>query len=110
MSKQVVVYMSPWCYNSKDTQQAFSEWQVPARFINIKDDRAAAARVKGWVGFESVPTVLIAEGEGVEPFEPPAPLAQGASPRGVDRGSMITEANRTQLREWLVKHGMLSAA
>lgn len=110
MAKQVVVYMSPWCYNSQDTQRAFTEWGVPAKFINIKEDRAAAARVKDWVGFESVPTVIIADGDSVEPFEPPAPLAKGASPRGVDRGSMITEAKRDQLRAWLVKHGVLTEA
>lgn len=110
MSKQVVVYMSPWCYTSQDTQRALNEWGVPATFINIKEDRAAAARVKGWVGFESVPTVIIAEGDSSEPFEPPAPLTKGASPRGIDRGSMITEANHTQLREWLVKHGVLAEA
>jgi len=108
MSRQIVVYVSPWCYTSQDTQRALEEWGLPATFINIKEDRAAAARVKEWVGFESVPTVLIAEGDGLEPVEPPAPLPRGASPRGVDRGSMITEANRSQLRTWLVGHGMLA--
>ena len=44
MSKRVVVYMSPWCYTSKDTQSALNEWGVPATFINIKEDSAAAAR------------------------------------------------------------------
>jgi glutaredoxin len=108
MSKRVVVYMSPWCYTSKDTQSALTEWGVPATFINIKEDNAAAARVRGWVGFESVPTVVIAEGESVLPFEPPAQLPAGSSPRGVDRGSLITEATRNQLRSWLVKHTVLA--
>jgi glutaredoxin len=108
MSKRVVVYMSPWCYTSKDTQSALNEWGVPAMFINIKEDPAAAARVRGWVGFESVPTIVIAEGENVEPFETPAPLTPGSSPRGVDRGSMMTEATRNQLRAWLVKHEFLA--
>ncbi len=107
MTKQIVVYFSPWCYSSKDTERALSEWGVPARFINIKEDKAAAARLKSWVGFESVPTVVLVEGDSLEPCEPPAPLAAGTSPRGIDRGSMITEANRTQLRNWLVKHGFL---
>ncbi|OQA40998.1 MAG: Glutaredoxin [Chloroflexi bacterium ADurb.Bin325] len=108
MSRQVVVYISPWCSSSSDTQRALKEWAVPATFINIKEDRAAAARVKEWVGFESVPTVVIAEEGRLEPFEPPAPLAAGASPRGIDRGSMLTEANRQQLRAWLVKHGIMA--
>jgi len=108
MTRQVVVYMSPWCSSSSDTQRALKEWDVPATFINIREDREAAARVRGWVGFESVPTVIIAEEGSVEPFEAPADLAAGKSPRGVDRGSMITEATRVQLRSWLVKHGILS--
>lgn len=108
MAKQLVVYMSPWCGSSADTQRALAEWGVPAQFVNIKEDRAAANRLKEWVGFESVPTVFIAEaGCTEEPCEPPAPLERGASPRGVDRGSLITEASRIQLRGWLVKHGLL---
>jgi glutaredoxin len=100
--------MSPWCGTSTNTRRALTEWSVPAEYINIKEDRAAAARVRNWVGFESVPTVVIAEGESVEPFEPPAPLPAGTSPRGVDRGSMLTEASTDKLREWLVKHGLLA--
>ena len=108
MSRQVVVYMSPWCSSSADTQRALSEWGVPATFINIKEDRAAATRLREMVGFESVPTVVLAEAGEVGPCEPPAALSKGASPRGVDRGSMITEASRVQLRSWLVKQGILN--
>ncbi len=108
MSKQVVVYMSPWCYMSQDTQSALREWGVPATFINIKEDKDAAARLRGWVGFESVPTVVLAEDDSVLPYESPALLAAGANPRGVDRGSLITEASRTQLRDWLTRHGVLA--
>ena len=108
MAKQLVVYMSPWCGNSLDAQRALSEWGVSARFINIKEDRAAAARVKNWTGFESVPTLLIAEGESVEPAEPPASLLPSRGPRGIDRGSMLTEPTRTELRAWLVKNGLLA--
>lgn len=108
MPKHVTVYMSPWCSTSQDTQRALKEWQVPATFVNIREDRDAAARVKAWVGFESVPTVVITNGDATEPFEPPAPLAPGTSPRGIDRGSILTEANRVQLRAWLVGHGLLA--
>ena len=108
MSREVVVYMSPWCSSSADTQRALNEWGVPAKFVNIKEDRAAATRLRGWVGFESVPTVLLAEAGAVEPCCPPDSLPSGGSPRGVDRGSMITEASRVQLRAWLVKQGVLA--
>ena len=107
MSKRIVVYMSPWCSSSADTQRALKEWGVAATFVNIKEDRAAATRLREMVGFESVPTVIIAEEGAVEPCEPPAALPKGGSPRGVDRGSLITEATRVQLRSWLVKQGML---
>lgn len=109
MSKRVVVYMSPWCGTSLDTQRALNEWGLPVTFVNIKENRGAAARVRQWVGYESVPTVVMAEGDSMDPFEEPAPLPAGASPRGVDRGSIITEASRIQLRAWLVKHGLLGA-
>jgi glutaredoxin len=108
MSKEVVVYMSPWCSSSADTQRALAEWGVPAKFVNIKEDRAAASRLREMVGFESVPTVVLAEPGCVGPCEPPAPLPKGSSPRGVDRGSLITEASRIQLRSWLVKQGFLT--
>jgi glutaredoxin len=107
MSKQLVVYMSPWCGSSLDTQRALKEWGVLACFVNIKEDRVAAGRVKLWTGFESVPTLVIVDGDHVEPVEPPTPLPPGRSPRGVDRGSMITEPTRSELRAWLVKHGLL---
>jgi glutaredoxin len=107
MSKRVVAYVSPWCGQSQDTRRALGEWGVPCEFVDVKADRAAAARLREWVGFESVPTVIIADGESTEPFEPPAPLRPGGSPRGVDRGSLITEASRAELRAWLVKHGLL---
>ncbi len=108
MAKRLVMYMSPWCSTSADAQRALNEWQVNATMVNMKEDRAAAARVKGWVGFESSPTLLVAEGESLEPWEAPAPLAAGKSPRGIDRGSMLTEPTRPQLRAWLVKHGFLA--
>jgi glutaredoxin len=107
MSKRVVVYVSPWCGQSQDTRRALGEWDVPGEFVDVKADPAAAARLRKWVGFESVPTVVIAEGESPEPFEPPKPLMPGSGPRGVDRGSIITEASRDQLRAFLVKHGLL---
>ncbi len=107
MSKQLVVYMSSWCGNSLDAQRALSEWGVPARFVNIKEDKAAAGRVKVWTGFESVPTLVIAEGDSLEPAAPPAALPAGRSPRGIDRGSMLTEPTRAELRAWLVKNGIL---
>jgi glutaredoxin len=107
MSRQVIAYVSPWCSQSQDTQRALGEWKVPFTAVDIKADRAAAARLRQWVGHESVPTVVIAEGDSLDPYDPPKPLMPGSGPRGIDRGSMITEASRAELRAWLVKNGLL---
>jgi len=107
MSKNLVVYMSPWCGSSMDTQRALTEWGVTCRYVNVKEDRAAATRVRGWTGFESVPTLVIVADGGEEPYEPPAALSAGTGPRGVDRGSMLTEPTRQQLRAWLEKNQLI---
>ena len=109
MSKRVVAYVSPWCSHSQDTRRALDEWGVAYIAVDVRADREAAERLKRWVGFESVPTVIIAEGDSLDPNEPPKQLMPGSGPRGVDRGSMITEASRAQLRDWLVKNGLLES-
>ncbi len=107
MSPRLVMYMSPWCINCLDTQEALAEWQVNYVNIDIKKDATAARRVRTWTGFESVPTLVICDEGSIEPCTAPAALAYGASPRGVDRGTMLTEPTRTQLKAWLVKNGIM---
>jgi glutaredoxin len=107
VNRRLVVYISPWCWNCSDTREALKSWGVPATFVDVKKDPTAATKVRAWTGFESVPTLVIAEGEAVDPCEAPLALPGGASPRGVDRGSMLTEPTRTELRSWLEKHGFL---
>lgn len=77
------------------------------REINIEADGEAAAKVKRWTGFYSVPTIVVAEGEGLDPALPVSPLPEGASPRGVDRGGVITEPGADQLVSFLQRHGLL---
>ncbi len=108
MPKQLVVYMTTWCPSCQDAQAALTEWDVAARCINIGHDRDAAERVRLLTGFESVPTLVIADAVGIDPIEAPAPLPPGKGPRGVDRGTVLTEPTRTQMRAWLVKHGFLA--
>ena len=107
MVRRLVVYGSPWCYNCKDVREALAAWNVPYVDIDITHDGDAAHRVRTWTGFESVPTLVIADQDSVEPYTLPEPLAHRASPRGIDRGSMLTEPNRNQLRAWLSTHGLL---
>lgn len=75
--------------------------------IMIDQDPSAKTRVVEWTGFESVPTIVATNPGSDLPFEPPAPLPAGASPRGVNRGSMITEPSNHELTEWLVQNGFL---
>lgn len=75
--------------------------------IFIDRDPEAKQRVVDWTGFLSVPTIIVSE-DGLMPFEEPVFLAKGSSPRGIDRGSMITEPNMVQLKDWLTKHGFMA--
>jgi hypothetical protein len=40
----------------------------------------------------------------IDKTEEPASLAHGTSPRGIDRGAMITEPSSDELLDWLRKH------
>jgi glutaredoxin len=81
---------------------------VPFHEILIDQDREALDRVVEWTGFRAVPTLVAANLGEVLPYESPEPLPKGHSPRGVNRGSMITEPDRTQLRQWLKNNGFVS--
>lgn len=109
MGKQLVVYITSWCPACRHAQDDLAEWGVPARFVNIGRDVAAAGRVRALTGYESVPTFVVVADDGFDPIEPPLPLAPGRGPRGLDRGAVLTEPARDQLRAWLVKHAFLPA-
>ena len=78
------------------------------REVNIEQDKEAVQRVEDWVGFQSVPTIVVAEEGALVPLEEPAPLPEGSNPRGADRGYMIGEPSNDQLDAFLRKHGFLS--
>ena len=59
-----------------------------------------------WTGHESVPTVVIAADDSVEPIAEPAPLPERRGPRAVDRGTMLTEPNPGQVGPFLGRHGI----
>lgn len=80
--------------------------QIAYQEIYIDRDPEARQRVLDWTGFLSVPTIIVSE-DGVLPIEEPEPLPKGTSPRGIDRGAMITEPNMVQLTDWLIKHGFI---
>lgn len=80
---------------------------VPYREVFIDRDPEARQHLLDWVGFLSVPTLMVTAPQSDYPIETPPPLAPGMSPRGIDRGAMITEPNAEQFLAWLRKHHFL---
>ncbi len=106
--KELVVYTrSTFCPYQAKADRVFEKYGLNPRTIYIDRDAAAEKQVISWTGFKSVPTIIAARmGESL-PFEAPAPLEGGGSPRGIDRGSMITEAGEIELEKWLRKNGFI---
>ena len=103
--KELVVYTrSTYCPYQAKADRVFKKHDLKPRTILIDRDKAMEQRVINWTGFKSVPTIIAARPGEDLPFEDPEPLDQGASPRGIDRGSMITEATEDRLEAWLEKH------
>jgi glutaredoxin len=106
--KQLVVYIRrDACPDVQRTRDFLARYAVPHRLIEAEDDPAAKQRVVTWTGYLSFPTLVIADGDSVEPMESPLPLPPGQSPRDVDRGSMLTEASTPVLESFLRRHGFL---
>lgn len=107
MSKQhLVMYSrSRSCPYISIAKRVLHEADMDYIEIHIDIDAEAKQRVLDWTGFESVPTLVMAPQGELLPPEDPAFLEPGASPRGVDRGYMITEPNELELKAWLHKHG-----
>lgn len=108
MEKEIVMYSrSMGCPFVSIAQRVLEQHQLSYREILINRDEAARRLVLDWTGFESVPTIVVADPGETLPNEQPAPLPAGASPRGVNRGSMITEPSAAQLTDWLCQHGFI---
>lgn len=89
-------------------KRVLRDYGLPYREIFIDLDDAADARLQSWTGFRSVPTLVIVPSGQDVPDAPVRPLPVGESPRGIDRGPMITEPNMDQFRAWLARHGFIS--
>jgi len=108
MDKELVMYSRTFgCPYVSIAKKTLSEYNVSFREIYIDKDDKARQYVLNWTGFLSVPTLIVANiGEDL-PYQPPSTLQKGASPRGVNRGSMITEASHDELIVWLIQHGLI---
>ena len=75
-------------------------------FIDIHQERWAYDRVVEWTGHASVPTLVIASDDSLDPVEEPAPIGSGQRVRALDRGTMVTEPNPQQIAEFLFRNGV----
>jgi glutaredoxin len=107
MNYEIVMYTRlAGCPYVRTAKRVLERENIPYREIIIDHDEAATQRVIDWTGFKSVPTIIVARPGEDLPYEEPAPL-EGGSPKGIDRGSMITEPGEIQFEDWLRKHGFL---
>ena len=105
MAKRLVMYSRTMpCPYLSIARDVLRKHRVPYTEILIDRDEEALDNVLRWTGFLSIPTLVAAEETSILPYEPPAPLPHGASPRGINRGSMITEPNKHELEVWLFEH------
>ena len=108
MMNELVMYSrSSSCPFVSLAKRVLDDYQVPYREIHIDKDSSARQRVLDWTGFLSVPTLVVARSGEDLPYEPQTPLVTGNSPRGIDRGTMITEPNADDFARWLQRHGFI---
>jgi glutaredoxin len=108
MTKELVMYArSSSCPFVTLAKRVLDDYHVAYREIHIDRDSEARQRVLDWTGFLSVPTLVVAEAGEDLPYEQEAPLEKGRSPRGIDRGTMMTEPSADDLTHWLQRHGFI---
>jgi glutaredoxin len=102
MHKELVMYSrTTGCGFVRIAKQVLKENKIPYREVLIDEDPQASLRVKIWTGFLSVPTLVITRPGEIVPITEPMPITPNNSPRGINRGSMISEASARQLLIWL---------
>jgi GrpB-like predicted nucleotidyltransferase (UPF0157 family)/glutaredoxin len=109
MEKELVMYSRSYaCPFVSTARQVLQQRNIPYREIYIDHDAGARDQVLAWTGFLSVPTLIVAHPGEILPLAEPQSLAPGTSPRGIDRGAMITEPSARQFEAWLQKHGFIA--
>lgn len=110
MKKQLVMYSrTTGCPYISVAKRTLDDFALGYHEIYIDKDMDARKRVLEWTGFLSVPTLIVAQAGEILPMEDPQSIPKGSSPRGINRGSMITEANADQLKQWLTQHGFIGS-
>ena len=96
------------CPDCSRAKHLLQELAIPFQEKLIDRDPAARELVVGLTGHQSVPTMVITRPGDTLPFPEPKPLEKGRSPRGVDRGTVLTEPDMITLRQWLNDHGFVT--
>src|SRR5687768_6003346 len=109
MADQTLIFYSRTipCPDCERARALLTENAVPFREVMIDLDSEARSYVEKLTGFRAVPTLVVTPPDVAVTDVTPKPLEQGRSPRGVDRGPVITEPDMISLRRWLAKHGFL---
>lgn len=108
VTKDLIMYSRTFgCPFVTLAKRVLDDYGIPYREIFIDTDAEAQARVLRWTGFKSVPTLVAAPKGELVPIDEPKQLPQGTSPRGIDRGFIITEPDENQLLIWLRANGFL---
>jgi glutaredoxin len=106
--KELVMYgRSYGCPFITTARRVLAAHNIPYRELHIDTDPLAKQRVLDWTGFLSVPTLVVARPGEDLPYTDFTFLPRGTSPRGIDRGPMLTEASSRELEDWLQKHGFI---
>ena len=107
MARLVVYGSSIPCPDMARFQWWLQRHEVPSiAFVDIHREEWAYDRVVGWTGHASVPTLVIAEDDSLDPATVPLPLEPGQRVRGFDRGTMLTEPNPGQIADFLRRGGV----
>jgi hypothetical protein len=109
--KEILVYASDDRQGDVEVVvRILNEYNIPHRRISIDCDPAALGRILLWTGHRSVPTLVAVDPGEDDPCHPPQPIKYWASPRGVDRGSIISEPSQNELLAWLRRLGLIVLA
>lgn len=107
---ELVMYARTFgCWDQARAEAWLREHSIPYRVVDISREPGAAERLLHWVGYLSVPTFIIARPGEDEPIAPPEPL-NGRRPRGLHRGTLITEPSNEQLLAFLLDHKLVAIA
>ena len=108
MDKELVMYSRTLgCPYITIAKKTLSEYNISVREVFIDKDDKARQYVLNWTGFLAVPTLVVANLGADLPYQAPVNLSEGQSPRGINRGTLITEASRDELIIWLTQHGFI---